>query len=162
MYTNLEGRGSALYVKDSIQSCELKYSAQCRAAVWCEIKLRELDKLVIGVIYRSPNCTDDENSQLLSMVTQAVSSKPCHLMIMGDFNFPGIDWNSHSGSQHHEEVFLNSFRDLFLWQHSEKPTHYREGQTVNILDLVFTSEEEMIDKINYCEPIGKSDHLTLD
>lgn len=42
-----------------------------------------------------------------------------------------------------------------------KPTRYRTQQTANVLDLVFTNEESMINEIKYEEPIGKSDHLCL-
>ena len=54
MYTNREDRGSALglYVIDSIKSYELKYRMQYKAALLCEIKLQEQNKLVIWVIYR--------------------------------------------------------------------------------------------------------------
>jgi len=35
-------------------------------------------------------------------------------------------------------------------------------QTANVLDLVLTNEQGTVDKINYNEPIGRSDHLVLD
>ncbi len=81
---------------------------------------------------------------------------------MGDFNFPGIYWEDQSsvGSKQ-EQNFLESFRDWFLWQHCTQPTRFRAQQNENILDLVMTNEQGMVDKIQYNEPIGKSDHLVL-
>ena len=43
-----------------------------------------------------------------------------------------------------------------------EPTRLREGQSPSILDLVFTNEENMVDKINYLPGLEKSDHLELD
>ena len=53
-------------------------------------------------------------------------------------------------------------KDSYLTQHVNRFTRYREGETPNILDLVFTNEEEMISNIDYGDPLGKSDHLTLE
>ena len=163
VYTNLEGRGVALYVKNSIQSCEIRLDSACEDAVWCEVKLHNRDILAMGVVYRSPNATDNQNDIMMSMITEIVDRKFSHLLITGDFNYPGIDWSSQrSEKSWQEQTFLESFRDWFLWQHVEKPTRYRVQQTANILDLVITNEQTMIGEINYGEPVGKSDHLCLD
>ena len=37
----------------------------------------------------------------------------------------------------------------------------RPGQSHNILDLVLTNEEEVIDTVDIGDPVGKSDHVTL-
>lgn len=42
------------------------------------------------------------------------------------------------------------------------PTHHRVQQQANILDLIVTSEDEMIEQLSYGEPIGKSHHTVLD
>jgi hypothetical protein len=57
--------------------------------------------------------------------------------------------------------FMESIRDCFLYQHVKNPTHSRRNQTENILDLVITNEEGMVDDIQYEAPLGKSDHLVL-
>ena len=156
------GRGSALYVRDTIMSAEVQNSEICEAAVWSEIKLRNHDKLIIGVVYRSPSSTVAQNDTFVSMIANIVNMKASHLMIMGDFNYPGIDWimQTSTGAAQ-EDFFLEGFRDWFLWQHSNKPTHYRAQQTANILDLVFTNKEGMIENLQYEEPIGSSHHLTM-
>ena len=42
-----------------------------------------------------------------------------------------------------------------------QPTRVRQGQEPSVLDLVLTNEEEMIENIEYGNPLGKSDHLVL-
>src|SRR5208282_5508868 len=51
--------------------------------------------------------------------------------------------------------------EWFLWQHVKKPTRHRAEQTANILDLVFTNEEGMVENLQYDEPVGNSDHLMI-
>ena len=51
--------------------------------------------------------------------------------------------------------------DSFLVQHVTKPTHYRSKQTPNILDLVFTSYESMLDELRHEAPLVKSHHQSL-
>lgn len=162
-YVNLEGRGMALHVKDSIRSSEVNSGTCSDGSLWCELKLKDRDKLIVGVVYRSPSSTEEQNKKLEIKIAEVVSSKPTHLLIMGDFNYPSIDWDSQTSEGTLEERrFLDGFRDWYLFQHVAQPTHYRAMQTANILDLIFTSEEGMIDEIQYNEPIGKSHHLTLE
>ena len=88
--------------------------------------------------------------------------KPSHLMIMGVLNYPGIEWSTmmSSGSMQESE-FLESFGDWFLFQHSTQPTHYRAKQRANILDVVMTNEEGMVEDLEIGEPVGRSDHVVM-
>ena len=70
---NLDGRGVALYIKESIRSSEMKLQITSEASIWCEVQLRGQDVLIIGVLYRSPNSTDQESNQIIMMITEAVS-----------------------------------------------------------------------------------------
>ena len=71
---------------------------------------------------------------------------------------------------YHPECKLSQtwwFRTVFyqvyprLSQHVNQPTRSRIGQSDSILDLVISSEEDMIGDIKYLEPLGKSDHCVL-
>jgi hypothetical protein len=83
---------------------------------------------------------------------------------MGDFNFPELDWNnekSDAGPGHPATLFLKATKDTFLLQHQKLPTWYREGQRANVLDLVFTNRDDMINDVTTTAGISKSDHCTL-
>ena len=41
------------------------------------------------------------------------------------------------------------------------PTRGRLGNRSNILDLIFTNEEGMIENVKYESPLGKRDHAVL-
>ena len=52
-------------------------------------------------------------------------------------------------------------QDLFLKQHVDFNTRFREGNVLSMLDLIFTNEDYMIDNLKYIPPLGKSDHVGL-
>src|SRR6267154_294175 len=71
---------------------------------------------------------------------------------MGDFNYPDIDW----GTVYHNSAssnFVDLVLDDFLIQHVNEPTRDK-----NVLDLVFTSEEAMIENLEVKEHFSTSDH----
>ena len=86
-----------------------------------------------------------------------------HLLIAGDFNLPGIDWENDyiEHNEDHLTEFINSVQNCFLFQHVKFPTRYRPGETANILDLIMTNEEGMISDVEHLPGLGKSDHECL-
>ena len=60
-------------------------------------------------------------------------------------------------------IAMTSLEDGFLTQYVTKPTRHRLGQNSSLLDLVFTSDPEMIDdsNINHLALLGGSDHEVL-
>ena len=88
IYCNLQGRGSVLYVKASLQSLQVKIKTE---SVWCSVKLHNNDSLLVGSVYRSPNAPDSDNEKVMLMINEVMQTKHSHLLIMGDFNFPEID-----------------------------------------------------------------------
>ena len=73
-------------------------------------------------------------------------------MVTGDFNLPAIDWNmvtTTKGQNHLCQKLIDTMRDLFLHQHIDQPTRHHHGQNANILDLVITNEEEMVENMQY-------------
>jgi len=57
-------------------------------------------------------------------------------------------------------VFIYSTVYNFLTQNVTSPTRARGEDTPHILDLVI-SNDNFIDDIDYCAPLGKSDHASL-
>jgi hypothetical protein len=147
-YLNKEqcSRGVALWVRTFYGAQQVKLSAEhqsARESVWCELSLKSRDSLLIGVLYRSPNSSSD-NDKVLNSLLPSMTFSRSHTLIVGDFNHPEIDWAHESSPRdenHPSSLFMESVRDSFLYQHITKPTHFRSNQTPNNLDLVFTSEE---------------------
>ena len=59
------GGGVNLNVKESIQAYEIKLErdAYCDEAVWCKINSGN-SILTIGLVYRSPNINEDDNTKI--------------------------------------------------------------------------------------------------
>ena len=84
-----------------------------------------------------------------------------HILLMGDFNFPEIDWinNIVSGSEESEpQKFFDMIQDEFYVQHVEKPTRRRGFQKPSLIDLIFSRDENMVDDITHQAALGSSDH----
>ena len=123
--------------------------------------------IIICCIYRSPN-SDLINDMKLYQTINRVTDKYKNVIIIGDFNYPHINWTNPTNNENLNnenlntlELFLNCINDDFLIQKVSEPTRIRGAKTQNILDLIFTAED-MIDNIEYNEPIGDINHLVLE
>lgn len=94
----------------------------------------------------------------------ADESMSSRLLLMGDFNYPEINYNDYTvtaGEDSPPNKFFNCSQDLFLCQHVMNCTRFRDDQKPSILDYIFTCEESAISNIQYEPPLGKSDHCCL-
>ena len=74
---------------------------------------------------------------------------------MGDFNHPDIGWIS-LDSSNESAKFLLLVQNCFLTQHVLKPTR---GD--NVLDLILSSNKELVDNVTVVEPLETSDHSQI-
>src|SRR6218665_833145 len=74
---------------------------------------------------------------------------------MGDFNYH-IDWENSEGEKEPDIIFLDFIETNFMQQHVMEPTRGK-----NILDLVITSDENMIENVNVGEHFNTSDHQVV-
>lgn len=147
--------GVLLYIRDDIITCEYDDLNKSKSeSIWCKI-VNKTDRnvdIVVGVCYKSPAAEAEEIDELFKVLQKASKGE---VMIMGDFNYPGINWETYE-SNSHGHAFLDLVMDNFLHQHVQEPT--REN---NILDLVLSSNEGMVEKLEVKEHLGNSDHNTL-
>ncbi|KAA0194537.1 hypothetical protein HAZT_HAZT004541 [Hyalella azteca] len=68
---------------------------------------------------------------------------------------------SSAGQDHLATRFLSACRDAFLVQLQSEPTRSRVGQTPSLIDLVLTSDEDIVCEIQTTAGLGKSDHAVL-
>ena len=159
-------RGICVYVREGIQAAQVRLcDPQLTEHIWLQFQLRGADKLLVGCIYRSPSVDPHQSVDELAQLLQAVQlSGHSHLLITGDFNIPQIDWSSSfcsASESHHAHKFLAAVQDCLLFQHVTKPTRFRDGETPNVLGLVLTNEEGMLNQLQYSPGLGKSDHVVL-
>lgn len=115
--------------------------------------MTEGDTLTIVLVYRSPNSTAENNERLLKLVQDS----PTNVILVGDFNFPGIDWKAETASSKTGRSFLDACRERGFDQMVAEPTHIKG----NILDLVLTDKVDGIISVETGGRLGRSDHEIL-
>ena len=129
------GGGVCIYMKKSVNftTC-VNYSNSV-----CELLILELHtpSLIVILLYRPPSCTINEFDDVIIKINQFIFSLKSplpNIMILGDFNFPGVDWSSPNMSS--LKPLVNLCDSLFLSQQVLRPT-----RKSNILDLIFCPNE---------------------
>ena len=158
-------RGIAIYIHKSLSVNEVAVKGQSRESLWLEAKLNNDDVLLIGCVYRSPSNTAIQNNVFIEMIQEMTQRQYTHLLLMGDFNLPYIDWNvweaiSQNPSDMHNRL-LEILRDAFLFQHVDMPTRGRVNNQPSLIDLILTNEQGMISDLEILSPLGKSDHACI-
>ena len=72
---------------------------------------------------------------------------------MGDFNHGHVQWKYPESKGGENQQFLFLIRDSFLTQRVLEPTRGH-----NVLDIVLSSQKELVDNVKIHEPLGNSDH----
>ena len=156
-------RGIIVYVSQNLSCKLLNVNIDFSEFLLLEIEgFNVCNKTTIGVIYRSPSSNSDNDLNMYKLINSICQDNKNNLILVGDFNWPYIDWNTWStpNSLGPETKFLDILRKNYLLQHTDKPTRIRGGDKPHILDLVFTNEP-FIDKVDFLAPLGKSDHSVL-
>ena len=145
------GGGVILYVKESIQADEIKLESEADydEAVWCTI-VSGNSKLTIGLVYRSPNINEADYTKIRNAIKE-VSKGEC--IIMRDFNHGHIQWKSLESTGGDDQQFLFFIQESFLTEHVLEQTM---GE--NVLDIVSSSQKELVDNVKIHDPLGSSDH----
>ena len=142
------GGGIIVYVRKELHAW--KEEPRCAFNQYATVKLKmEKRDLSIHVVYRSPNSSNLNDE----MLVEWMSGLQGKFFIVGDFNFPGIKWDMGSSCSKSRK-FYEMCMETFLTQHVSEETH----KSGNILDLVLSSDENMVKGIELDGKVGKSDH----
>ena len=136
---NSAGAGVFIGIKDILVSYPLNDVDSNCEIVWASLQLQGCTKLVS--YYRPPKSSVDEVEQFCASVDKVFASyspKYPQVLIGGDLNHPGINWESLSVNSHTGVSISLTLLDCLhlnnLIQLVEKPTRAN-----NILDLLLTS-----------------------
>ena len=158
------GRGMIMYIQTGLKYSPVNMKTEFCESISVEIDINKGDKLLDTSVYRSPSSNRDECDKLDNLFREISNKQYSHILIMGDFNYPGINWTNLTtetdiGDSQYE--FIETVRDCFYYQHIKEPTRGRGSNTHSCIDLVFSNEECMISDINLESPLGKSDHSVI-
>ena len=139
--------GVLLYVHSSLPISDIqKHDDDSCEAVICTIKSRNTK---VASIYRPPDTSVQSFENLLTFLHNYLNPSDLNthfeIVIMGDFNLPGISWECGSPRietkepSKSEALLLTFMEDNFLTQHITQPTRQR-----NTLDLFLTNNDNMV------------------
>ena len=124
------------------------------------IHLKRNKSIVLCCVYRPPTPSNCVCQRVLEYLHTLSCTCQGPLVIVGDFNLPGVNWPLLSGSSPLENSFCELAYDLNLTQVIDSPTH-TQG---NILDLVFTNDPSLIINTSVSSDLTSfisTDHLTV-
>ena len=131
------GGGVCIYMKKSVNftTC-VNYSNSVHV---CELLILKLHtpSIIVILVYRPPSCTINEFDDVIIKINQfifSLNSPLPNIMILGDFNYPGVNWSSPNLSS--LKPLVNLCDSLFLSQQVNRPT-----RKFNILDIIFCPNE---------------------
>ena len=113
---------------------------------------------LIGCVYRSPNSKQHNSESLMQLLTRANNKSYSHITLVRDFNLKTVNWETFQATHSMNQNFVNAFQDLYWTQHVTEPTRERGEDIPSVLDLVLTKEQNMVESIDYCDPLEMSDH----
>ena len=106
-------------------------------------------KVQIIVVYRPPHQTMDIDIDMYNVLTRLVGNKVT--VLTGDFNCQ-VDWESLTAAGEGTRL-LDFSNDNYLVQAVREPTRGN-----NILDLIFSSDDDLVKEVTVGECLGRSDH----
>lgn len=148
------GGGVAIVVKQELHAHPIfSESIDCSyQVIACNLYFNEMIVRIIAV-YRSPKCMAKENKQLIKCVSDLTScSYPC--LLLGDFNYPNIQWSGHGNRLPSGFV---AFRGMTV-SHGYKQMVNFNTRGNHALDLVFCNSLGMVHNVRLSAPLGSSDH----
>ena len=155
------GGGLLIYSKKDLNifECSSKASLEeFNQYLKVKVPLKNNSYLSIVLVYRphrlyNGNNVNSNNDLLCELI--ANTEKPS--IIVGDFNYSDIDWNLQTAGTPHSHAFLNCIQDNFYTQNIDFPTHC----SGSLIDLILTSDSNLVNDISELGRIGNSDHSAL-
>ncbi|CAH8461716.1 unnamed protein product, partial [Schistosoma mattheei] len=160
------GGGVAIYISSCLevhQVHNLEFN-NLEESIWCSVRLSSTSRCLVGVIYRKPTADIEYDSRMLEGLSRSIRLGFTHILILGDFNLPRVNFAEHTytgGDNSIEARFFNLIDDLGLYENVRSATRWRNSQTPSRLDCVFTNEEFLVDNLSILAPLGKSDHAVI-
>lgn len=152
--------GKTVNTLDATRSSSIKASLRdlnCQSELLLvDLFIMDGTKITMGVYYRPPN----SNLQPLEDLRDALDniSTTTNLILLGDFNLSEFDWVNNrplTNSEHHT-LLQDIVHENFLSQIVNEPTRDQ-----NILDLLLTTNVDLINNIEVGEPFSDHNMITF-
>ena len=121
------GRGLALYVNPELKAYEVIPEVTYKEMLSVVVHLSNNLSMLVSCTYRSPSSTRENNLSLVEAIKEIDKTQTPLEIIVGDFNYPRLDWNTVMDTETStEEVrFQEATLDCYLQQHVDFITRAR-------------------------------------
>ena len=152
----MKGGGVALLVRENVTAVlrQDKLEGLSTESLWVELRNRKGMVTLVGVYYRPPNSQRELEEQICREIVG--NCRKHKVVVVGDFNFPHIDWDSHAVKGLDGLEFVKCVQDSFLDQYIDEPTR---GDA--ILDLLLGNELGQVTDVCVGAHFSSSDHNTI-
>jgi hypothetical protein len=155
---NVRGGGVFVAITDQLVSTtEYSFDSKCEI-IWCKISIVGSKPLYIASFYRPTNDNPVPLTELNASLNKLSQNGSLpNIILGGDFNLPSIEWSNHVVKPNPQygyrvnRLLLDTIEEHGLHQHVHEPTCLD-----NILDLLFTTNPDLVEKVNVFP--GMSDH----
>uniref|UniRef100_A0A914PZZ3 Reverse transcriptase domain-containing protein n=1 Tax=Panagrolaimus davidi TaxID=227884 RepID=A0A914PZZ3_9BILA len=157
IFRSRQGGGVAILIYSKLHYIPINHDYQNIIAV--DIIQNQNSSTRYILIYRPPNFSKPQSIKLFDNVREIIhipSIFPIkNYILLGDFNYPHISWDSDLSTQSGDASPLIDFMlEKQLHQHVKEPTRKN-----NILDLILSSDPQSVMDIQINDPIG--DHNVI-
>ena len=97
--------GVAIYLRNSITSMQIDKVGQYEEQIRCKITMGD-EHIKLGVIYRRPSLKHEEENILIDSLQRVQTQQHERMVLVGDFNYPDIDWDCLSSGAVQSSRFL--------------------------------------------------------
>lgn len=155
------GGGVLLAISKNISSSCIHITTTLET-IWALLTIGH-QKIVLGACYRSPSSSSTFVNELHDVMNHIVTRFPSYpLFLLGDFNFPNINWTTQPASispfSTQASEFFNFCSIFSLTQLVDHSTRI-SSHAANTLDLILTTRPDFTSDITYLP--GISDHSLL-
>ena len=153
------GGGVLIAISNELDGYEVDIKCESESVYVC-LHSANMPATLVGTIYSPPDRKKKYLSTALAELRQVISTtKPSHIIVGGDFNLPGVQWEDkrvppRTPHKAQAKLLLSTMEDLNLHQMVHFPTRH-----ANTLDLLFTDKPDLVNRV-YSGP-GLSDHETV-
>ena len=123
----------------------------------CFIRIKINSKIIkVGTAYRPPS-QSIENTISFTNQMRDLLQYTSNYVVLGDLNFPGINWSQGSTSNTGESYFYNILNELGATQMIDEPTTEYDS----LLDLCICSSDTIASNVEVGEIFSSTDHSII-
>ncbi len=154
MYTQTARGGVLIFTHVNMNGSMATIDSNGTESLWINISTTTDNQLLIGNCYRPELAGPPYVTKLCNLIS---SINHTNTVLVGDFNFRGIDWSTESALGNCEDMFLRCIQENFLHQMVTLPTRDKY-----INDLLLTTDESLVHNVEVYNHFGNSDHKVIE